>query len=137
MSGVTSTPVRLKASEVMRRSRQVSEGEGKSRCQGWFIAPWNGVSKPISTISYFGPSVASHIATTQGWVTKIDKAAKILRMDFDIPSPRAAPDRAARPLDRLPEGGHHVLAHGLGRFAREGALETDHPVADKRLMVGR
>jgi hypothetical protein len=49
MSDATSTPVRLKASDVIRRSRQVSVGEGKSRCHGWFIAPWKGVSKPIST----------------------------------------------------------------------------------------
>src|SRR5215212_1609303 len=70
MSSLTSTPVRLKASDVIFRSRQVSSGDGKSRCQGWFFAPWNGTSKPISTISYSGPSTASDIATTHGCVTR-------------------------------------------------------------------
>jgi hypothetical protein len=50
MSGVVSTVVRLKASDVSRRSRWVAAGERKSRCHGWSTAPGNGTSKPTSTI---------------------------------------------------------------------------------------
>ena len=51
ISGTVSTAVRLKASEVRVWESYVAAGEGKSLCHGWCIAPPNGTSKPISTIS--------------------------------------------------------------------------------------
>jgi hypothetical protein len=68
-----STPVRLKASEFSRRPLLVASGTKKSRCQGWSSAPGKGMSKPISTIRYSGPSTASHTATNQGWVAMSTK----------------------------------------------------------------
>ena len=48
--GVTSTPVRLNASEVIRGSRHVSGGEGKSRCQGWSVAPSKGLEPDLNDL---------------------------------------------------------------------------------------
>ena len=67
---------------------------------------------------------------------EVDEAAERLRMDFHIPAARPPADCAARPLDRLPERGHHVLAHPLNPVARESALQRDDPIAIKDLAVG-
>jgi hypothetical protein len=49
ISSVTSTVVRLNASELIRLPSTVSGGAVKSRCHGCAIAPGFGTSKPIST----------------------------------------------------------------------------------------
>src|SRR5687767_14543847 len=54
---------------------------------------------------------------------QVHKAAERLRMRFDVPAPRAAPDGAAGTLNRFPERGHHVLAQMLDPVPRERALK--------------
>jgi hypothetical protein len=66
MSSATSTVVRLKASELIRRPCVVSGGAGKSRCHGWLTAPGLGTSKPISTKPYEAPNTVSQTAVTHG-----------------------------------------------------------------------
>ena len=135
MSSVTSTPVRLNASDVSRRSLYVSAGEGKSRCHGWYFAPWNGTSKPISTISY---SRAEHRLAHRGHPRmrhEVDEAGDLLRVDLHVPAPRPATDGAAGPLNRLPERGHHVLAQALGPRARERARQRGHTGVVERADV--
>jgi hypothetical protein len=45
-----STPARLKASDVARRSRQLSGGERKSGCQGWFTGLLKGVEAALDKV---------------------------------------------------------------------------------------
>ena len=52
---------------------------------------------------------------------KLDEAAEHFRNDLDVPASRAAADRSARPLDGVPERGHHIVTHPPG-VAREKRL---------------
>src|SRR3954451_13016759 len=52
----------------------------------------------------------------------LDEAADRLRMDLDIPAPRAATHSTAGPLDGLPERRHHVFAHLLNKLTTERAF---------------
>src|SRR5215213_8355607 len=57
-------------------------------------------------------------------------------MDLDIPAPWSATHRPSRTLYGLPEGGHHVLAHGLGEVTGERPLAADHAIAAQHIEVG-
>ena len=67
---------------------------------------------------------------------RIGKAAKILRMDFNIPAPGSAYDRAAGPLHLGPERGHHVRAHVLHPGAAKGAFQAGDTIANQALDMG-
>ncbi len=137
MSGVTSTPVRLKASEVMRRSRQTPPATGNPDARAGSWRPETACRSRPRRSGSRGRARASHMAVTQGWVTRSTKPREVLRVDLDVPAAGAAAHRAAGALDGLPERRGDVLAHVLGPVAREGALAADDAVAVERLDVGR
>ncbi len=55
---------------------------------------------------------------------EVHEAADRLRVDLHVPASWTASDRAAGTLNRLPERGHHVLAHPLGPVGRERPLRA-------------